>query len=323
MGAAASARERPAARQERGSRGQQEQDEEEQRQQELAEKEQAPRRHKKPPVVAAALSGAMSGALISACVQASKGGDGGPHIIACSVAKGGRGRRLGWPAAADNARPRRAPAAPQPLDVLRTRMQADAALGAPKCARGTARGRSPLLGSSCGPRQRVAAPRSGAPPGPALPAPRRAPARPPQGDGRDAARAAVRGRRARPVARHGADGGAAVAGGGAEFRRAGEAQGTGAAREGSERSSWGLQACVSCLGCLCVRCDAAACWAACASHAQRARSAGQRRARRAAPRPPCKPPYLCPSPRQGLPPSQGQLGYLQAALVGGEGVGSS
>ena len=53
-------------------------------------------RHKKPPAVAAALSGAMSGALISACVQ--------------------------------------------PLDVLRTRMQADAALGTRRSAAATLRG---------------------------------------------------------------------------------------------------------------------------------------------------------------------------------------
>jgi solute carrier family 25 protein 38 len=50
------------------------------------QQQQQPPQHKKPPAVAAALSGALSGALISACVQ--------------------------------------------PLDVLRTRMQADAALGA-------------------------------------------------------------------------------------------------------------------------------------------------------------------------------------------------
>lgn len=72
---------------------------------------------KQPPALAAALSGALSGAAISACVQV----------------------RLEWPPAAgaapighhaDAAAP--APTCSQPLDVLRTRMQADAALGTSK-----------------------------------------------------------------------------------------------------------------------------------------------------------------------------------------------
>ncbi|GBF94263.1 solute carrier family 25 member [Raphidocelis subcapitata] len=82
--AVGAAGEAPPARSRRGGRdGKQQRDEAGEQQQ---QQQQQPPRHKKPPAVAAALSGALSGALISACVQ--------------------------------------------PLDVLRTRMQADAALGA-------------------------------------------------------------------------------------------------------------------------------------------------------------------------------------------------
>ncbi|KAI8475689.1 MAG: mitochondrial carrier domain-containing protein [Monoraphidium minutum] len=84
MGAADAQNAPPQPQQRRhGRRGTAAREEEQQQQQ-----QQQPQRHKKPPAIVSAVSGGLSGAMISACVQ--------------------------------------------PLDVLRTRMQADAALGSQK-----------------------------------------------------------------------------------------------------------------------------------------------------------------------------------------------